>query len=46
MVVRVKESKTADTFGGCDPDHKKELFEIVSDYDELFQELRGLPPKR
>ena len=45
MVVRAKEAKMADAFKGCDPDHKKELFEIVSDYDELFQELRGFPPK-
>ena len=26
--------------------HKKELCELISNYDEMFQELRGLPPKR
>jgi len=45
MVVREKEAEMVDAFIGCDPDHKKELFEIFSDYDELFQEPRGFPPK-
>ncbi len=45
MVVRAKEAEIADAFKGCDPDHKKELFEIISDYDVLFQESRGFPPK-
>ncbi len=45
MVVRAKEVETNDAFRGCDPEHKKELFEIVSDYDELFQELRGFTAK-
>ena len=45
MIVRVKEVEMADAFQGCNPDHKNELFEIVSDYDGLFQELRGFPPK-
>jgi hypothetical protein len=31
---------------GCDPDHKQELVKIISNYDELFQEPTGLPPKR
>ena len=46
MVVREKETETDDTFQGCDPDHKKELFEIISDYDGLFREPRGFPLKR
>ena len=45
MVVISKEAETVDTFKGCDSDHKKELFEIISDYDGLFQEPRGLPLK-
>ena len=36
MVVRVKDDEMFDTFKGYDPNHKKELFEIISDYDELF----------
>lgn len=30
----------------CDPKHKDELGKIVSNYDEVFQEPRGLLPKR
>jgi len=45
MIVRVKEAEMADAFKGRNPTHKKELFEIVSDYDGLFQELRRFPPK-
>ncbi len=41
----MKEAGTVDTFKGCDHDHKKELFEIIFEYDGLFQEPRILPPK-
>ena len=40
MVLRVKEADTVDAFKGCDPDYKKELLDIFSDYDGFFQELR------
>ena len=33
-------------FKGCDPKLKKYLIKVVSDYDNLFQEPKGLPPKR
>jgi len=46
MVVREKDVETFDAFQGCDPSHKKELIDIVSKYDDIFQELDGLPPKR
>ena len=55
MVVRAKDAETSDTFQGYDPAHKKELYdpahkkelcEFISNYDELFQEPRGFPPKR
>jgi hypothetical protein len=45
MVVREKDVGTSDAFQGCDPCHKKELIDIVSKYDDIFQE-HGLPPKR
>ena len=45
MVVRVKDANTSKAFQGCDPTNKNELDEIVSDYDGLFQEQSGLPPK-
>jgi hypothetical protein len=46
MVVREKDVRTSDSFQGCDPPHKEELIDIVSKYDDIFQELDGLPPKR
>jgi hypothetical protein len=46
MVVKEKDVKTSDAFPGCDLLHEKELSDIVSRYDDIFQELDGLPPKR
>ena len=46
MVVREKDFRTSDSFQGCDPYHKKELIDIVSNHDDIFQEPDGLPPKR
>jgi hypothetical protein len=46
MVVKEKDVRTSDGFQGCDPSCKKELTYIVSKYDDIFQELDGLPPKR
>ena len=39
--------QTSNAFQGSDPTHKKELIcEIVSNYDGIFQEPSGFPPKR
>jgi hypothetical protein len=46
MVLREKDVGISDAFQGCDPSHKKELIDIVSNYDEIFQEPYGLPPER
>jgi hypothetical protein len=46
MVVREKYVRTSDAFQGCDPSHKNKLIDIVSKYDDIFQETDGLPPKR
>ncbi len=46
MVVRGKDAKLSDAFQGCGHVDKKELCELISNYDEMFQEPRGLPPKR
>jgi hypothetical protein len=45
MVVKEKYVETSETFQGCDPSHKKKLIDIVSKYDDMFQEPYGLPPK-
>jgi hypothetical protein len=46
MVLREKDVETSNAFQGCDPSHKKELIDIASKYDYIFQELDGLPLKR
>ena len=45
MVVKDKDIVIIDTFKYCDAKLKDELARIVSDYDELFQVLKRLPPK-
>lgn len=46
MVVTVKEAEFVDVFQGCDGKHKQELMELISNYTELFQDPKGIPPKR
>jgi hypothetical protein len=46
MVVKAKDTVGIDTFKDCDAKLKDDLVRIVSDYDELFQVPKGLPPKR
>jgi hypothetical protein len=46
MVVREKAVGISHVFQGCDPSHKKKIIDIVSNYDEVFQEPDGLPHKR
>jgi hypothetical protein len=46
MVVKEKENVEIDTFKDCDAKLKNDLVEIVSNYDDVFQVPKGLPPKR
>ena len=46
MMVKMKNDEISKYFEGCDPKHKSELIEIISEYDDLFQDPKGLPPKR
>jgi hypothetical protein len=46
MMVKVKNDEISKSFEGCDPKHKSELIEIISEYDDLFHDPKGLPPKR
>ena len=46
MMVKEKNDEISKSFEGCDPEHKSELIEIISEYDDLFQNPKGLPPKR
>ena len=45
MIVKVKDVEQTESFKGCDPKLKNDLIKLVSDYDILFQEPKGLPPK-
>jgi hypothetical protein len=46
MIVKAKDTIGIDTFKYCDTKLKDELVRIVSDYDDIFQFPKGLPPKR
>jgi len=46
MVVKEKKPDKTNVFEGCDAKQKADLERVVSEYDILFQETKGLPPKR
>ena len=46
MIVKVENVGQNESFKGCDPKIKNNLTKVVSDYDVLFQEPKGFPPKR
>jgi hypothetical protein len=46
MVVKAKDPEKSNAFEGCDSKQKADLVKVVSEYDVLFQEPKGLPPKR
>ena len=46
MVVKAKDPEKSNAFEGYDFRQKSDLVKVVSEYDVLFQEPKGLPPKR
>jgi hypothetical protein len=46
MVIKAKDIVGIDTSKYCDTKLKDDLVRIVSDYDDIFQVSKGLPPKR
>ena len=46
MVVKAKDPEKSNAFKGCDSKQKFDLVKVVSEYDVLFQEPKGLPPKK
>ena len=46
MVVKEKKSDRTNVFEGCDAKQHTNLEKVVSEYDILFQEPKGLPPKK
>ena len=45
-MVKQKNDVENESFEGCDSRLKSDLVEVVNQYDEMFQEPKGLPPKR
>ena len=46
MVVKEKKHDKTSVFEGCDAKQQADLEKVVSEYDILFQEPKGLPPKK
>ena len=46
LMVKQKNDVENESFQGCDSRLKSDLVEVVKQYDEIFQEPKGLPPKR
>ena len=46
MVVNEKKPDKTNVFEGCDAKQQADLEKVVSQYDILFQEPKGLPPKK
>jgi len=46
MIVKAKDIDKFDAFQSCNPKQKADLVKLVSIYDILFQETKGLRPKR
>ena len=46
MMVKMKNDEVSKYFEECDPNHKSELIDIISEYDDLFQDPKVLSLKR
>jgi hypothetical protein len=46
MALKEKYPDKSNDFDDFDPSHKYEMIDVVSNYDEVFQEPKGLLPKR
>ena len=46
MVVKEKKLDKTNVFEGCNAKQKDDLEKVVPEYDILFQEPKGLPPKK
>ena len=45
-MIKKKNDIDYEYFEGCDDKLKSDLFDVVSNHGEMFQEPNGLPPKR
>ncbi|MCZ2221971.1 reverse transcriptase family protein, partial [Corynebacterium pilbarense] len=46
LMIKPKDNVEKEAFHGYDANLKSDLYEFVNQYDEMFQEPKGLPPKR
>ena len=46
LIIKPKENVENEALQGCDAKLKSDLYEVFNTYDEIFQEPKGLPPKR
>jgi hypothetical protein len=46
LMIKPKEDIETEAFQGFDTKLKSDLYEVVTHYDEMFKEPKGLPPKR
>ena len=46
MVVKEKKPDKTNVFEGCNAEQQANIEKVVSEYDVLFQEPKGMPPKK
>ena len=46
MVVNEKKLDKTNVFEGCNAEQQADIEKVVSEYDVLFQEPKGMPPKK
>jgi hypothetical protein len=46
LMIKPKDNIENEVFLGCDAKLKSDLYEVVNQYDKMFQEPKGLPPRR
>jgi hypothetical protein len=46
LMIKPKDDIENEVFQGCDTKLKSDLYKVVNQYDEMFKEPKGLPPKR
>jgi hypothetical protein len=46
LMIKPKDDIENEAFQGCDTKLKSDLYEVVNQFDEMFKEPKGLPPKR